>query len=172
MTAPAHAGGARREISGAGEEAGRARVFLYPCTELRRCGRQLDALIEGGTDHPGRSFLGPQWPANLGSVSWRWLCRLKGASCEKAGIFASAFQRVAMPQNLPFADLAVLPAGLRRRVYCGHPLDRASRTEKAQALDAAAQLVVRGRRYWLQLTPRSWNALCWMVVGLVTMVSG
>ena len=85
--------------------------------------RQLDALIEGGTDHPGRSFLGPQWPANLGSVSWRWLCRLKGASCEKAGIFASAFQRVAMPQNLPFADLAVLPAGLRRRVYCGHPLD-------------------------------------------------
>jgi hypothetical protein len=53
-----------------------------------------------------------------------------------------------------------------------HKLDRASRTEKAQALDAAAQLVVRGRRYWLQLTPRSWNALCWMVVGLVTMVSG
>ena len=51
-------------------------------------------------------------------------------------------------------------------------LVRASRTEKAQALDAAAQLVVRGRRYWLQLTPRSWNALCWMVVGLVTMVSG
>ena len=126
MTAPAHAGGARREISGAGEEAGRARVFLYPCTELRRCGRQLDALIEGGTDHPGRSFLGPQWPANLGSVSWRWLCRLKGASCEKAGIFASAFQRVAMPQNLPFADLAVLPAGLRRRVYCGHPLEGAA----------------------------------------------
>ena len=53
-----------------------------------------------------------------------------------------------------------------------HRLGRASRTEKAQALDAAAQLVVRGRRYWLQLTPRSWNALCWMVVGLVTMVSG
>ena len=51
-------------------------------------------------------------------------------------------------------------------------LERASRTENAQALDAAAQSAVRGRRYWLQLTPRSWNALCWMVVGLVTMVSG
>jgi hypothetical protein len=37
---------------------------------------------------------------------------LKGASCEKAGIFASAFQRVAMLQNLPFANLAVLPAGV------------------------------------------------------------
>src|SRR3954454_24642019 len=52
MTAPAHAGGARREISGVGEEARRARVFLCPCTELRCCGRQLDTLIEGGTDHP------------------------------------------------------------------------------------------------------------------------
>ena len=51
---------------------------------------------------------------------------MKGASCEKAGIFASAFQRVAMLQNLPFADLAVLPAGLRRRVCRGHPFDGAA----------------------------------------------
>ena len=62
-------------------------------------GRQLAALIEGGADHPGRSFLGPQWPDNLGSVSWRWLCRLKWASSEKAGIFAFAFQSVAVPQT-------------------------------------------------------------------------
>ena len=74
-------------------------------------GRQLAALIEGGADYPGRSFLGPQRPPNFGSVSWRWLCRLKRPSGEKAGIFACAFQSVAMPQNLPFADLAVLPAG-------------------------------------------------------------
>ena len=78
--------------------------------------RQLAALIEGGADHPGRSFLGPQRPPNFGSVSWRWLCRLKWASGEKAGLFACAFQRVAIVQNLPFADLAVLPAGLLRRV--------------------------------------------------------
>jgi hypothetical protein len=41
---------------------------------------------------------------------------LKWASSEKAGVFVCAFQRVAMLQNLPFADLAVLPAGLLRRV--------------------------------------------------------
>jgi hypothetical protein len=52
----------------------------------------------------------------MGGLSWRWLCRLKGASSEKAGIFASAFQNVTMPQDRPFADLAVLPAALRRRV--------------------------------------------------------
>jgi hypothetical protein len=32
------------------------------------------------------------------------------------GIFVSAFQSVAMPQNLSFADLTVLPAGVLR---CG-----------------------------------------------------
>src|ERR1700730_573856 len=69
MTAPAHAGGARREISGAGEEAGRARVFLYPCTELRRCGRQLDARIEGGTDHLGRSSGPLIWGVSAGGGS-------------------------------------------------------------------------------------------------------
>jgi hypothetical protein len=80
-------------------------------------GRQLAARIEGGADHPGCSFLGAQWPPNLGSLSWRWLSWLKVASGEKAGIFAFAFQSVAMGQNLPFADLAVLPAG----VFCaGH----------------------------------------------------
>ena len=31
-------------------------------------------------------------------VSWRWLCRLKWASSAKAGIFAFAFQSVAVPQ--------------------------------------------------------------------------
>jgi 3-oxoacyl-[acyl-carrier protein] reductase len=77
-----------------------------------------------------------------------------------------------------FMAQAVYPAMAARGRGCiinvasQRGLNRASRTEKAQALDAAAQLVVRGRRYWLQLTPRSWNALCWMVVGLVTMVSG
>jgi hypothetical protein len=40
---------------------------------------------------------------------------LKGASGEKAGIFVSAFQCVAMPQNLPLPDLAVLPAGVLPR---------------------------------------------------------
>jgi hypothetical protein len=77
--------------------------------------RKSLALIEGGADHPDRSFLGPQWPPNLGGLSWRWLCRLKGASGEKVGIFVSAFQSVAMPQNLSFADLAVLPVGVLRR---------------------------------------------------------
>src|SRR5271166_2588929 len=51
-------------------------------------------------------------------------------------------------------------------------LDGASRTENAQALDWAAQLAARCWRYWLQLRLRSWNAFCWMVVGLVTTVSG
>jgi hypothetical protein len=51
-------------------------------------------------------------------------------------------------------------------------LDRASRTENAQAFDFLGQLTAGGRGYWLQLTSRSWNALCWMVVGLVTTVSG
>jgi hypothetical protein len=37
---------------------------------------------------------------------------LKEASGEKAGIFVSAFQCVAMPQKLLFLDLAVLPAGV------------------------------------------------------------
>jgi len=50
-------------------------------------------------------------------------------------------------------------------------LNPASRTEKAQALDPAAQLAERGQYYWLQLTPRSWNAFCWMAVGLVATVS-
>jgi hypothetical protein len=40
---------------------------------------------------------------------------LKGASSQKAGILVSAFQSVAMPQKLPFLDLAVLPAGVLRR---------------------------------------------------------
>jgi hypothetical protein len=79
------------------------------------CDRQLLALLEGGADPLGHSFPGPQWPPNLGGLSWRWLCRLKGASSEKAGIFVSAFQSVAMPQTLPFLDLAVLPAGVLRR---------------------------------------------------------
>jgi hypothetical protein len=78
-------------------------------------GRQLAALIEGGADHPGRSFLGPQWPDNLGSVSWRWLCRLKWASSEKAGIFAFAFQSVAVPQTCRlWIWLFCLPGFLRR----------------------------------------------------------
>jgi transposase len=53
----------------------------------------------------------------------------------------------------------------------GRTLNPASRTEKAQALDPAAQLAERGQYYWLQLTPRSWNAFCWMAVGLVATVS-
>jgi hypothetical protein len=65
-------------------------------------------LIEGGADHPGRSFLGPQWPDNMGSVSWRWLCRLKWASSEKAGIFAFAFQSVAVPQTGPSIDWGIM----------------------------------------------------------------
>jgi hypothetical protein len=70
---------------------------------------------ERGADHPGHGFPGPRRPPNLGGLSWRWLCRLKGASDEKAGIFASAFQTVTMPQKLPFLDLAVcLPGFLRR----------------------------------------------------------
>ncbi len=82
-------------------------------------GQQLTALLKGSADQPSRGFLGVQWPANLGSLSWRWLWRLKAASGEIPGIFASAFQRVAMGQKLPFADLAVLPAGVRRRGWMG-----------------------------------------------------
>jgi hypothetical protein len=41
---------------------------------------------------------------------------LKAASGEKASIFTSAFQSVAMGQNLPFADLAVLPVGVRAAI--------------------------------------------------------
>jgi len=41
-----------------------------------------------------------------------------------------------------------------------------------QTLDPAAQLVERGRHYWLQLTPRKLERLVLMVVGLVTTVSG
>ena len=78
----------------------------------------LRRRANGGEDLPGLECLaaeattGLQSRSNLGSASWRWLCRLKRPSGEKAGIFASAFQRVAMPQNLPFVDLAVLPAGV------------------------------------------------------------
>src|ERR1700687_1983596 len=58
---------------------------------------------------------GPQWPDNFGSVSWRWLCRLKWASSEKAGIFAFAFQRVAVPQTCRlWIWLFCLPGFLRR----------------------------------------------------------
>jgi hypothetical protein len=47
------------------------------------------------------------------------LCQLKRPSGEQAGIFTSAFQSVAMPQNLPFADLAGLPAGFGAAVGIG-----------------------------------------------------
>ena len=114
-------------------------------------GRQLAALIEGGADHPGHSFLGPQWPPNLGGLSWRWLCRLKGASSEKAGIFVSAFQSVAMPQKLPFLDLAVLPAGVSAPRWDAG--DAAGRRCVRRASRRPAQPVSAGAR---KVSARAW----------------
>jgi len=72
---------------------------------------RLTAVLENRADHPGRSFPGPQRPLDLGSPSWRCLSRLKAASGKKAGLFASAFQRVEEGVAGRFADLSDLPAG-------------------------------------------------------------
>ena len=73
-------------------------------------------------------------------------------------------------ENLDYPD--AVPLDRKTGVVLSKQLDRASRTEDVQAFDSAAQLAAGRWCYWLQLTLSSWNALCCMVVGLVTTMSG
>jgi len=44
--------------------------------------------------------------------------------------------------------------------------------EIVQVVELLSRPIVGRRCYWRKLSPSSWNALCWMGVGLVSMVSG